>query len=139
MDVSWAVHQMFDAVTSLAGPLPAIETHALTREELVSKRELASAVYRSQPHAAPWCTDSERFTRLRRNEVVLLRFLSCHQLQEAIGFVHAQPPVVRARLLGLSRACGSLAAAPAGWHETLERFLASVDESALGVQTTDFS
>jgi LmbE family N-acetylglucosaminyl deacetylase len=66
--VSCAVHRLSPGTLSLAGPLPAELSHALSVDELADKRSLAAAGYPSQPWAASWCTDDERFVHLTTDE-----------------------------------------------------------------------
>jgi LmbE family N-acetylglucosaminyl deacetylase len=72
-DVCRAVHRALGAgVWSLAGPAPAERTIALGEDGLRAKRRVATTAYRSQPLAAAWCSDEERFVRLRPDDVEFL-------------------------------------------------------------------
>lgn len=64
-DVCLAAHRIFgNRVFSLAGPLPAVQTIALTPAALDYKRRIAADAYYSQPFASEWCSSVERFARL---------------------------------------------------------------------------
>ena len=137
MDFSSAIHERFDRVHSLAGPLPALETHRLSQAQLDAKRRMAANVYASQPAASSWCTASERFTVLRRNEAMLFRWLTRHEVVEGVEFFLAQPARERARLLARARACASAfgattpgAARYRSWLETLARFLGAIPRTS---------
>ena len=76
IQVSLAVHRLTSRVWSLAGPFVTSMRLTLRPLELHAKRSLASAVYRSQPFAASWCSPVESYSQWTVEEAAYLGSLA---------------------------------------------------------------